>query len=288
MKKTNKLLLAFIIVTLIQVVIIFFWGFKKENLYWDEFYTLEGAHYFSNSNNEEHYIDDDPDYRVGEWIPISFVKDTLIVGEEESLFNEPLTDVLKKLTGYHNYSAFLNLAESLLSLNKFSIWPSIILNAIFFVLNQIVLFAMCKRLSDNKTFPLAVCSMYGYSSICVSMALFIRHYMLTTLLVSLFTYLHLLYFDEDSDSGWAHIKRVVFLVFAVGTLYIAHNVAQYSVIYGGMFVISFSVLLLRKNGIKRFIYYSIPIPRRITLNIYLIFRNHMAKQALPQRQRLMA
>ncbi len=259
MKKSKKLLLAFIIITLVQVVIIIFWGFRKENLYWDEFYTLEGAHYFSSSNAEEHYIDEDPDYMIGEWLPISFVMDTLIVGKEESLFNEPLTKVLKKLTGYHNYSAYLNLAESILTPNKFSMWPSIGLNIIFFIVNQIVLFAMCKRLSDNETFPLAVCSMYGFSSICVSMALFIRCYMLATALVSLFTFFHVLYFEEDEDILVARIRRLVFLVLAIGALYIAHNDAQYSVIYGGIFVIAFSILLLNKKGIKRFLYYSVPM-----------------------------
>lgn len=259
MKKSKKLLLAFMIITLVQVAIIIFWGFRKENLYWDEFYTLEGAHYFSSSNAEEHYIDEDPDYKIGEWLPISFVMDTLIVGKEESLFNESLTNVLKKLTGYHNYSAFLNLAESVLSLDEFSIWPSIIINTIFFVLNQIVIFAMCRRLSSNETFPIAVCSMYGFSSICVSMALFIRHYMWATLLVSLFTFFHVIYYDENSYTGIAHIKRTVFWALAVGTLYISHNVAQYCVIYGVLFVVAFSILLLIKKGIKRFLYYSVPM-----------------------------
>ena len=259
MKSTKHQWILFIIITLVQVAIIAFWGSKKENLYWDEYYTLEGAHYFSNSNHEEHYIDEDPDFNVGEWMPVSFIKDTLIVGENETLLKEPIVNVIKKLTGYHNYSAFLNIAESILSLGAFSIWPAIILNILFFILSQIVLYALCKKLSKNEGFPLAVCVMYGFSSICVSMAIFIRCYMLATLLVCLFTFLHLQYFETDGDELKARCKRIALMVAAFVTLYVVHNIAQYSVVYGGLFVITFAILLAIRKGIKRFMYYFLPM-----------------------------
>ena len=253
-----KWLKWFCIITFFQVMIIVFWGTKKANLYWDEFYTLEGAHYFSSYNSEEHYIDEDPGFKVGEWFPVSFVKDTLIVGEEETLLKEPFADVLKKLTGGHNYSAFLNIAESIISRGKFSIWPSIILNVCFFILNQIFLFALCRKWGDDSSFALAVCALYGFCSMCVSMAVFIRCYMLATFLITLFTYLHFACFDIDGEEIAAHIKRCIMMLLSFGTLYIAHNVAQYSVIYGGIFIILYSVVLFAKKGIKRGLLYSLP------------------------------
>ena len=259
MKANTKYTLMFLIILVIQVLLIVFWGNRKENLYWDEFYTLEGAHYFSDSNSEEHYIDEDSDFKVGEWLPVSIVKDTLIVGEKETILKEPFSEVLKKLTGYHNYSAYLNIAESLWSLGEFSIWPAILLNIVFFVLNQMVIFLMCRKISMNETFSLAVCSMYGFSSMCISMAVFIRCYMLATLLVSLFTCIHLFYYETDGKNAIVRIKRLILLILAIVPLYIVHNIAQYSIIYGGIFVIAFSVLLFVKKGLKRFLYYAIPM-----------------------------
>lgn len=256
----NKhIIIMCLIITFVQALIILYWGSRKENLYWDEFYTLERAHYISASNESEHYIDNDKDFKVGEWMPVSFVKDTLIVGAEETLFNEPVATVLRKLTHAYNYSGFLNLFESCLSLGRFSIWPSIILNICFWMMNQIVLFALCKRLSANPTFPVAVCMLYGFSSMCISMTIFIRFYMYVTFLITLFTYLHFLYFDSDGDALSARTKRLAFLVLSFGVLYLAYTNAQYSVIYGSAFVIGFAVLLLIGKGLRRFLYYSVPM-----------------------------
>jgi len=259
MKKSKIIILAFIIITLIQVAIIVSWGFRKENLYWDEFFTLEGAHYFSSSNSGEHYIDEDPDFKVGKWVPVSFVKDTLVVGEEESLLNEPFTEVLKKITGYHNYSAYLNIAESLISSGRFSIWPAILLNIFFFSLNQLLVFVMCNNISKDETFPLAVCLMYGFSSMCISMSVFIRCYMLATTLVSLFTCVHLFYYENNGETIIIRLKRIILLVLMAISMYMVHNIAQYSIVYGGIFIIAFAILLYVKKGIKRFLYYSIPM-----------------------------
>lgn len=257
MKILKNYKVIFLIITLVQVMIIVFWGTKKENLYWDEFYTLERAHYFVNEN--DHYIDYDPDYKLGEWLPVSFISDTLIVKENESLLSlSPLT-VLKKLTREYNYSAYLNLAESVISPGKFSIWPSILLNIMFFLLNQIVLYALCRKLSTHEAFPLIVCALYGFGRMCISMAVFIRFYMLVTLLVSLFTYLHILYYERDGEELSDRAVRIVLMVLAFAILYLAHNNAQYAVIYGGILVVTFAVLLFVKKGIKRFLYYTLPM-----------------------------
>lgn len=259
MIEKKKYFIIFLIITFLQVIIIVFWGTRKENLYWDEFYTLERAHYYSSFNSSDHYIDEDSDFKVGEWMPISFIKKTLIVSEDETLLNEPFFEVIKKLANVHNYSAYLNLIESVISIGKFSIWPSIILNIIFMIFNQIILFKMCQKLSTDKTYALAVCAMYGFSSMCISMTIFIRFYMLVALLVTIFTYIHLKYFDQNDDNLLAHVKRLVMMIISFGVLYLAHQNAQYTVIYGGIFVIAFAIFLLIEKGLKRFLYYSVPM-----------------------------
>ncbi|WP_022768228.1 hypothetical protein [Butyrivibrio sp. NC2007] len=247
------------IITFIQVMIIIYWGAHKENLYWDEYFTLEKAHYASNSTTYDHYITDEEWYGFEKWLPLSRVQETLVVTKEESVINDPIIDTIKKIFTRHNYPVFLNLAETILSPGELSIWPSIILNIIFFVLNQFVVFKLCQRLSNNQAFSIAACAFYGFSSMCISMTIFVRFYMLATLLVSLFTYLHLVYFDDDKYDIRGYAKRIMLLILMGVSLLLAYNDAQYSIIYAAFFVISFSVVLFIKKGVKEGFLYAIPV-----------------------------
>jgi len=256
--KENRYLQMILLIALlmVQTVNIVFWGTKKENLYWDEYFTLERAHYISDSTPFEHYIDADMDYKIEEWIPVSLVYDSLIVKREESVLMDSPYSVLVKVLGYHNYSLFLNLFEAILSPGKLSIWPAIILNIVFFLINQILLYCLCKRISDNVVFPYATVALYGFSSMCLSMAIFLRFYMLATMLTTLFIYMHLVYFQTK---GKHHLKRIFLLVISFAALYIGYKNAQFMLIYGALFVFSFSLLLLIKKGLKSFLIYAVPI-----------------------------
>ncbi len=256
-KENRKLRIAlFIVLLLVQVVNIVYWGGKKENLYWDEYFTLERAHYISDSTPLEHYIDVDEDYRIGEWLPVSLVYDSLTVDKEESVLMDSPKSVLGKIFGYHNYSIFLNMLEAVLSPGKLSIWPSIILNIIFFIINQILLYCLCRRMSDNVAFPYAAVAWYGFTSMCVSMTVFIRFYMFATMLTTLFTLMHLIYYQTEEKR---HLKRLFLLGIAFSTLYFGYKNAQFMLIYAAFFILSFSVVLLVKKGIKSFLLYSVPI-----------------------------
>lgn len=256
--KENRYLriVLFIVLLLIQIVNILFWGTKKENLYWDEYFTLERAHYISDSTPFEHYIDVDNDYRIEEWIPVSLVYDSLTVDIEESVLMDSPKSVVRKMFGYHNYSVFLNMLEAILSPGKLSIWPSIILNIVFLIINQILLYCLCKRISDNVVFPYATIALYGFSSMCLSMAVFLRFYMLATMLTTLFTFMHLLYFQTEEK---LHLKRLFLLIVAFAALYSGYKNAQFMLIYGALFIVSFSILLLVKKGLKSFLIYAVPI-----------------------------
>ena len=257
-KKYSRFVVLFTIVVM-QVLLIIYWGTQKENMYWDEFYTLEKAHYISDSTPVEHYIDDDDAYKLETWLPISMVQDTLIVDENSTVLTESPIRLLSKIFKTNSYMFLLNILESIFFMGKFSLWPSIILNIVLFIFHQIVLFLMCRRLAKDDSFAIATCAFYGFSSICISMTIFIRFYMFAALLVTLFTYAHLLYYEEDSASISGCIKRIAYLVLAGVSLLLAYNNAQYTVIFACFLVIPFSVLLLLKKGKRRFFRYSLPI-----------------------------
>ena len=83
--------------------------------------------------------------------------------------------------------------------------------------------------------------------------------MLTALLVSLFTYMHLVYFDKDADGISGHVKRIALLFGMALSLLCAYKNAQYTIIYASFLVIPFIVLLLIRKGIKRCLYYTVPV-----------------------------
>ena len=248
--------LIFAIITIIQVAIMVYWGTQKSNLYWDEYFTLERAHYISSSTPYEHPIIEDPEFVSGKWLPISVIKDTLVVNKDESMLMDPLWKWGKRLIGSNSYSFFLNILEAIFFDGILSIWPAIILNIIIFILNQIVLFKMCNTISEKEFFSIFVTSLYGFSSICISMVLFVRFYMLATLMTTLFTYLHIVYFKMEDKKA---IRKYIVLFSAFLCLLIGFKNAQFTAIYAVFFIISFSVCYIIEKGIKSFLWYAVPI-----------------------------
>lgn len=244
------------VITVIQILIITYWGTQKENLYWDEFYTLERAHYISDSTPGDHWIDDDPEYKIGEWLPVSMIQDTLVVTREESILNDSFFSSLRKMLKSYNYSVLLNLFSVLISPGKISIWPSIILNIILFVINQLVLFTLCMRGFTDSIQALFATAFYGFTSMCVSMATYVRFYMFATLLTTLFTYfVYLYYLTKDSERR----KRIIYLTLAALTIYIGYGNAQYVIIYAGFLALVLSLFIFFIQGWKRFLYFAIPV-----------------------------
>ncbi|SER55387.1 hypothetical protein SAMN04487884_10736 [Butyrivibrio fibrisolvens] len=248
--------LLFAIITLLQILIIIYWGGKRENLYWDEFFTFEKTHYASDSTPGEHYIDVDAEYKLGTWLPIAIVKESLVVTKDNSVLLDPITHTLRKIFKFNSYMVLLNIVEVILTPGRLSIWPAIILNLILFVLNQIILYRLCNEFIDNTLYSVAGTAFYGFSSMCVSMAIFVRFYMFATLLTTIFVYFHFMYYKSEDKE---HIKRIMYLLLAFLALLLSYNSAEFTIIYGGFFVLIFSVVLWIRKGFKRFLYYSIPI-----------------------------
>lgn len=254
LNKYSRTFLAFLV--FLQVLLIVFWGSKRENFYWDEFFTYEKAHYCSSSTPYEHYITEDTGYRLNEWLPISMVQDTLTVNYDESVLVDPVWETFHKLFGYYNYVVYMNAIEALFFEGEVSIWAGIITNIIFFIINQFLLYLLAKKISNNKAFALATVAFYGFSGICLSMATFVRFYMLATLFITIFVLLHYEYWNTEENE---HLKRVVYLALASLALLSSFNNAQFALLYGGFFILIFSVMLFIKKGFRRFAYYFLPL-----------------------------
>ncbi len=253
-KKYNWIIFALIVV--FQIGIIVFWAGQKSNLYWDEYYTLENAHYAADSTPRHHYINDDELYETGKWIPISIIKETLVVSKLDSVMNDSFPRIISKLVGDDNFFPLLNIFETIINPNIISIWPAIMLNIVLFLFSQIVLFFISKKITKDVCFPLLVIAFYGFTSICISMMVFVRFYVLVTLHTLLFVFFHLLYYQTDEKKV---IKRCLMLVLAYVFLYMGFMNAEFVMIYGAFFAISFAGFLLITKGLKLFLRYAVPI-----------------------------
>ncbi len=245
-----------IVITLIQILLMVYWGTRKENLYWDEYFTMERAHYAADNTPIDHHIDTDKDYEFNKWQPLSLVNDTLIVTQENTSFNDSFLRNLQKMFKAKSYSVMLNMCTYLISPGIKSIWPSIILNIIFFVLNQVLLYILALRLTHNSLVSLLTTVFYGFSSMCFSMTVFVRFYMLATFLVTAFTLCHMLYWELDVN---CHVKKLVYLGLACVALLCGYNNAEFVMFYGGLFMIVYAIALLIRKGIKSFLLYAVPV-----------------------------
>ena len=253
-KKYNWIIFAVIVA--FQIGIIVFWAGQKSNLYWDEYYTLENTHYAGDSTPNGHYIDKDENFETGKWLPISLIKDTLVVQKNDSVLNDSLGRIVSKIIGNQNYFTLLNIVETFIFSGQISIWPSIILNIFLLIITQVILYLLAGKITDDKVFPLFVISFYGFSSMCISMSVFVRFYILATLQTLLFVYFHLLYYQTSEKKI---VKRCIYLLLAYAFLYMGYMNAEFVMIYGGFFAISFAGFLLITKGLKLFFRYVIPI-----------------------------
>ncbi|AOZ95487.1 hypothetical protein [Butyrivibrio hungatei] len=253
MKKTIAIMSAILVV---QVLGIILWACQKDNFYWDEYYTLERAHYVSEKNENDHYIIDDDRFNYNTWIDAKVVRDTLIVDDKSSVLYDDFFLTLSKLFKTNSYSVLLNIITYVIAPGKITYWPSVILNIILFILNQIVLFCLSKNIFHDDFWGYTVISFYGFSALCISMTTFVRFYMLATLMTTMFTFLHCLYWNCKEEQ---FARKSLLLVGTLICLLIGYNNAQFVIIYAFFFIISFTVLLWVCKGPKISMYYFAPI-----------------------------
>ena len=75
-----------IIVAFVQVRFVLFWVSRQGSLYWDTFYSFEKTHYITDTVYGNHYINDDKEYSINQWLGAGYVQYTLFVDRRESVF----------------------------------------------------------------------------------------------------------------------------------------------------------------------------------------------------------
>ena len=208
MFKGKKELAFYAIIMIIQLFAIMYWAGCKTNYHVDELYSMGYADGIFSGRDYWVKIIDSNDFIWEDWINASELKKYLELSENEEIFNATFSRVIKVFMTERSYFGFLNLSESVVKSPK----AGVLLNLVFFVLAEMALIALMRRLHmDKKTSYLSL-AMFGFSVYVLSAALFIRFYMLIIMLLLIL--LNACYRVWDSDD-WVRIILNELLILAL-------------------------------------------------------------------------
>lgn len=245
--------IVFVILLLLQVFYMVYWGNVKSGFYVDEFFTYDNAHYMSASTPKRVKMYDADYMEYDKWFDLSELKATLTVDKSNSLFNDGLVYNVKALMK-KPYMTLLNYVEAAFFEGELDKWSGISMNIVFFAIGQLFLYRLAKKLTNNEAASCIAMSMFGFSGIAVSMVAFVRFYMLVNMWMIIFLYLHALMWTEESFK-----KNILYEILAMVVLYPAFKNSPLAMIEGASVIALFSVALLVRKRKKQFLFYALPI-----------------------------
>ncbi len=242
--KNTKIL--FIILLCLNLFVVLYHFSNKQGFHSDEQWSYAHA-----NSSIGAYLDKEIDsfYRVTK-------------GVKQRLFNQFLnTDILNNyltvqkdnIFSYYNIYNNLEVVEhpplyfillhtiSSFDVENFSKWHAGILNFILFILIYVVLFKLANQLLKDEKLALCCVALWGFSEIGIDTVIFLRMYILQTLLCICLVYETLKILDKNSAES-----KDLMLVFIYSFLGIFN---QYNSIFFSFFVtlVTFIILLKRKN-----------------------------------------
>ncbi len=251
-KENKKAYAAYAIIILLQVLAIIFWANKKTNYFIDEFYSMGYARAFTGCEPTSQYITVSSEWTYNEWHSNSEFKNQFYLTDNAKIWNAPLKNSIGNLITGRNYFGLLNLTESITGFNSVSNFPAVTLNIILFVIAEIGLMSLLTKLSVNLIPRLLALSMFGFSAYFISVAEYVRFYMLVVaLFIVMLNFFYLFWREED-------LKRII--ACEIGIFTSAYLILKNSELMGPFFAcISFSFLiaLLVSKKWKQLIAYSV-------------------------------
>ncbi len=200
MKKVNKynvLVAVLILLQLINVVNVFV--NDKQGRHSDEVWAYglansqEGPHIFMDAQTGEMLHEN-------QWMTGQEFKEYLTVSEEERFDYENVIENLKQDTAPPLFSMLLHTVSSIFP-GAYSQWYGFAINLVAFVVTQIFMYKLLRRLTGDEKWALLGLALYGFSVGAVSTVIFIRHYMLLTMFGIMTAYFHLSVLENGKEEG---------------------------------------------------------------------------------------
>lgn len=182
---------VFLSILFLQIINIVYWGTCKEGYFGDELYSFQficQTEYPSiNANRPEaNYLNN--------WHSSEYYQDYFTISDEEAFDFAGVYNSIKKDVHPPLYYILLMIMCSFF--RKFSKWSFILLNIIFFVLSDFILYQICKKLISIKFGQIIPCLLWGFSVGTVTMAVFARMYMQLTCATLFYVYMHFILMEH--------------------------------------------------------------------------------------------
>lgn len=192
MIRSKKQYLAIVVLIILQVLVMIYWGMQKKGYHFDEIlsYGLANSYY-------EPFITRFDGYG-SEWISSDRIIDFFEVTEDDRFAYDSV--IYNQTQDVHPPIWYMLLhTVCSFSVGVFSKWQGIFLNLICFVGIDVILYLLTKRLLNQKCALLAV-FIWGFSMGAINTVTFVRMYALLSVWVLLFLYAHSVLFSESQLS----------------------------------------------------------------------------------------
>lgn len=267
MKQNNiKEIILVVSIIMIQTIIFVIAGVNKSYIHMDEAYSLGLASY-----NKIEIQDNDDFYNV--WHNKDYYEDYLTVNESEKFEFSQVYENQKNDVHPPLYYLLLRIAMGF-SIGTYSKWPGIIVNIIIYVGITIFMYLIIKKILDGKnrykekSAILALASSLTLAGL--TNAIYIRMYTLSTLNITITTYLHLKLLDKKEKNNMLLIAIAISAL--VGSL--TH---YYYLFYLACMFIMFVIKYIKEKEFKMLAKYvlAISIAGIMSLIIFPYSINHM-------------
>lgn len=241
MKTKKQEIIGVLIAIIIQTLIFIIIGFNKEYIHIDEAYSLG----LSNYNKVE--IQDNDDF-YNNWHTGEYYEDYLAVQEKDigqywQVYENQKNDVHPPL-----YYLLLRIFMGF-SINKFSMWPGIILNIIIYAFITIFMYLIAKKLFESKEKSLILTFASSIILASLNTVIYIRMYALSTLNILIATFLHIKLLDEEK------INIKLLIAIGISTL-VGALTHYYYLFYLVMIYIIFVIKYIKEKRFKDLIFYT--------------------------------
>jgi|GEM_PF-1937605 len=248
-----------IFVILLQLIVIVFTGHLKQGFHVDEIFSFV----FANSHENPKF--DQGMYHT--WFQPEYFSDMVKVSASHQF--SFITTYQNQTRDVHPpfYYFILHTVCSIFP-EKFSIWFGLIINIAFFVICNYFLYLTGEKLFENQFLALLPVIIWGFSAGALSTVIFIRMYMLLTLLVVMTIYSHIIFFEKEASKP---VAIILFILIFLGIM--TH---YYFFVFIFLMAISYSVTLICLKKWHQLIMYVFSLSLAIIAGI--IFYPSMLEQ----------
>lgn len=209
LQERKRIISILVFICALQLAVSIFWGSKKSYLFFDEVFSYKAA----NSTN-----DLDSEFLENTWMDESWFLNFMSADSEHRFeysipYQNQVEDVHPPL-----FYLFLHTTCSMIP-EEFSYWAGISVNILFFVGCTIVLYFLGKEIFGNPTCGLLVGLLYAVSYGGINTMVYIRMYMLLTLMTLLHALVYIKYFEAKVVDWKAYAYLALTLVLGVLSQY---------------------------------------------------------------------